>query len=546
MARDDKAVVPFRPPSLADETAEDRARRLTVEVERLSRMSPAEWLYYVESAGYAEKYGTNKAALKKMIEATIKAAEKVKTEEQRITERVEKKQDTERREQQRATERQQQREQQRADREARDRQRERDRVLAEISKLPRAEHESRLAALAGRLGEDLEFLRNEFAQFVSAEEEASVVVAAGDVDLWPEPVDIKSLLAELTKQIRRYVALYDEDAVNAVVLWVVFAWLHDKIAVYSPMLLIKSADVDSGKTTLSSVISFLTPRAHRAAAITGPSLFRLVDHLHPTLIIDNADVLFKHKPDLVEIVSASWTRGHPIPRVVHGQVHFFDPFCPKIITGVNPHMDKQTRSRCIPVTLLPRLSDKETEDFKHVDNDDFIALRRKLARWTADNTAALGTAHPKMEGFNNRAAKNWCLQLAIADFAGGSFWPKQARKAAIKLSLERRDPSEGQLLLDAFWHLFAKHGPDLTSANVRRWLTADPTGVWADFRGKGPISERQIAVLLGAYEIHPAVIHPRGHAADRGYKVEWFEIAFKHHSKKPPPCKRTNVRKRRR
>jgi hypothetical protein len=52
---------------------EERARRLKVEVERLARQSSTEWIYYVESPGYAEKYGVDKAVLRQMIEATVKA-----------------------------------------------------------------------------------------------------------------------------------------------------------------------------------------------------------------------------------------------------------------------------------------------------------------------------------------------------------------------------------------------------------------------------------------------------------------------------------------
>jgi hypothetical protein len=48
-------------------TEEERARRLGVEVERLTRLPPAEWMFYVQSEGYADKYGVDKATLKQMI-----------------------------------------------------------------------------------------------------------------------------------------------------------------------------------------------------------------------------------------------------------------------------------------------------------------------------------------------------------------------------------------------------------------------------------------------------------------------------------------------
>ena len=69
MTRDDK-IVDF------PVTAEERARRLRAEVERLSRLPAVEWMYYVESEGYAERYDVDNAALKRMVQAAIKEAEK--------------------------------------------------------------------------------------------------------------------------------------------------------------------------------------------------------------------------------------------------------------------------------------------------------------------------------------------------------------------------------------------------------------------------------------------------------------------------------------
>jgi hypothetical protein len=85
----------------------------------------------------------------------------------------------------------------------------------------------------------------------------------------------------------------------------------------------------------------------------------------------------------------------------------------------------------------------------------------------------------------------------------------------------------------------------LTSANVQRWLTADEDGEWTEYNGHSPISKRQIALLLDAYGINPGVIHPDGRKAERGYRVEQFETAFRHFLGKSPPRKRTTVRKAR-
>jgi Protein of unknown function (DUF3631) len=276
--------------------------------------------------------------------------------------------------------------------------------------------------------------------------------------------------------------------------------------------------------------------------LTAPSLFRFVDHVKPTLFMDNADKLFARKPDFVDVVSVGWTRGTMVPRQDHGVTKWFDPFCAKVVAGVNPQMPKESWSRAVAVRLWPKLPHEKPEFFRHVDDEDFITLRRKLARWTIDNAATLATARPAMPaGFDNRVAMNCMLMFAIADLAGGD-WPKQARAAFVKLMRQRREPSAGKRLLAAFRDFFVQHGPDLASAEVQQWLTADKDSEWANFEGKGPISQWGISDLLDPYDIHPGYIHPGGKTA-RGYRIEQFETAFKHFLPELPPINRATVRK---
>jgi hypothetical protein len=342
-------------------------------------------------------------------------------------------------------------------------------------------------------------------------------------------------------QVRRYVVIHDDAAAVAVTLWIAFAWMHE-IAVHSPILEFTSADSDCGKTTMCGVLKYLTPRAYAAAELTGPNLYRFVDHLKPTLIIDDADRLFERKPDLVHIVNVSWTRGTKIPRQDRGRTRWFDPFCPKVVAGVGILLPKATKTRCITVKLLPKLSSEKVEDFNHVDDDTFVTLRRKFARFAADHAAALKDANPAMSGFNNRAKMNWRLQIAIADLADGK-WPKLARAAAIKLSRERDEPSQGKRLLRAFQIMFAQHGPLLTSKQVEESLPLIDEE-WGNYKDRGrAINRWEIAVLLRPYGIRPGVIHPRGRPADRGYDESWFTTAFRHFLPETPARGRTVVRK---
>jgi sRNA-binding protein len=293
----DANVVPFQPSPTPEE---ESARRLKVEVERLSRLSHSEWAYYLGLPGYAEKYGVDAETFTKLVKAEVSKAEKKqreeKAEEQRREQRAEKKRASARREEQRA--------EQQADKEAKRREKEKQKAFAAILKVPQNEHEGRLAELAKQLGEDIELLRDEFTALVGSEEKIKV----GEIEPWPEPVNLQELLSELETQIRRYVIIHEESAAVATVLWVVFAWCHE-IATYSPLLIIQGADADSGKSLLSQVIGLLTPRARIIAEPTGPTLYRYVDRYRPTLIIDNANRLLPRRPDLAAIVNASWMRG---------------------------------------------------------------------------------------------------------------------------------------------------------------------------------------------------------------------------------------------
>ena len=508
---DDPKILGF--PKAEEVPPEERAHRLKTEVDELARKPETEWLYYLERGEIAKKHGIDPAALKKMIEATIKANEKKaredKAEDRQRVQRVEKEQIKARRGEERAH-----REQERADKEAARKQKEKDRAFATIIKLPSVEQEARLAELAKRLDEDLEVLRDEFAAFVGTEDRIRDI---GHVEPWDEPVDTQALLVELITQTRRYVVMHDDLAI-AVSLWVMFAWIHE-IAVHSPLLIVTSAEPDSGKSTLLGVIGFMVPRPYSAVELTGANIYHIVDRLHPTLLIDEADQLFRRKPALAEVVNTGWTKGSRIPRLVRGNLHQFDPFSPKVIAMKNLALPDTTASRGIIVKIWPKSLDERVTDFAFTDDADFVLLRRKLARWSADNAAVLKESCPALPaGFGNRLAANWRLLFAIADLAGGTF-PEQARAAAIKLSRKRHRPSEGLRLLTALSPMLVNREV-ITSAEVFRQLNADKDGEWCEFRGRGPISQRQIAALLEQYDVFPATVHPtkRSTESPRGYK----------------------------
>ena len=320
-------------------------------------------------------------------------------------------------------------------------------------------------------------------------------------------------------------------------------WFYDHdVPVHSPLLAATSADPDSGKSTLVAVIGRATPRYSLNIEMTGPSLYRYVDAVKPTLVIDEADDLFARKPDLKHIINAGWTRGAKIPRQVNVargvyQTVYFDPFTPKMIALLGRNLPRATGTRTIELRMAPKRADEIVEPFGQQDDPEFAVIRRKFARFAADNAAALKDAKPIMPTeLNNRVAMNWVLLLAIAEVAGGA-WPEQARAAAVRLSRRGRQPSDGQKLLAAIKvmaikGMFVGKGEKVIASEwIATELNKNKTDIWCAYNHGGPITQRQIAHLLSAYDIYPDTVHPTGRSklSLQGYKLKQFEDAFARH-----------------
>jgi hypothetical protein len=498
---------------------EEKNQRVMAEATRLAGLAPGEWRLWIDRS--AEQVGITGATLEDLVLANIKDREKKtreeKAEARRQADRAEKKRVAARREQ----EREQRREQERIEKEGERKRKEKEKAFNELSKLPSQQHEVRLNELAKRLDEDLPAIREEFSEFLSVER-SFTSIDSWHVELWPEPVATEALLQEIIAKVRKYIVMRPEPVVAAA-LWTTMSWIHE-IATHSPILAAISVEPDSGKSTLIGVLRFLVPRPFVSVEPTGPSVYRTVDRDHPTLIIDEADDLFHRRSDLRAIINASWSRGTKIPR----QGHWYDPFCPKML-GVlgKTKLPRTVASRSIILKMWPKRPDEIVENFTFADDFEFVVLRRKLARWAADNVSAiLELKSPQPAGFNNRLTANWRLLFQIAQHASGD-WPEQARRAAVFLSRAPREPSPGVQLLAAMRRMFANR-TEITSEQVRRELLADPDAPWHEYRGRGPITKHQIAALLKEYDIRPVVLHPtrRADFSRHGYRAVQFEDLF--------------------
>jgi hypothetical protein len=498
---------------------EEQARRVMAEATRLANLAPGEWTIWV--ARSAERLGIPPAGLEHLVKAQLKVKERrereARAEERRIEQRAEKK----RKEDERKKELEQRRIDKEVERKAKDKQK----TFKDISKFPSDLQEKELERLANRLGEDLDTLRDEFSEFAGGEGPtvgdflSSYQVEGWQVEPWDEQVPTAALLQELINKINKHVVARPHE-VLAIALWIMLAWAHETAAHHSPYLVATSAEADCGKTTLIiGVVGRLVPRPFPVAEPTAATVFRVADAHRPCLLCDDVDTLFARKLDLASLFKIGWTRGPKVPRSerVHGTwvTRWYDPFCPKACSLIGTNMPLPLLGRCILIKLQPKLPSEKVE--KPTDDDVFRDLCRKAKRWADDNAAALKNAKPPAD-FNNRAADNWTLQLAIAALAGGE-WPHQAREAADRLSRTMRKPSWRQRLLAEFQVIFASR-KYISSEEFVAAITADPLSIWREYNRGGPITQRQVADLLKDLDIFPDNVGPK---RVKGYRDKDFK-----------------------
>jgi putative DNA primase/helicase len=308
---------------------------------------------------------------------------------------------------------------------------------------------------------------------VITEQEDEQLYPHWDVKPWPEEVSLSSVLDGILARIKRHVIISEEGGV-AITLWITLTWVHDRLT-HSPILLITSAEANSGKSTALGVVSFLAHRTLLSVGISAAALFRSIEKWLPAFVIDEADTIFNKNEDLREVVNSGWTRGQGVVRCDEEtkEPRLFSTFCPKALGMKGRKLPDTTLSRSVIVSMKRKLPSERAEDFEHVDDAGFQALRRKLARWANDHGDKIIGARPELpDGFINREAGNWRPLLAIADLAGDE-WAARARKAARAISKSVDRASVGvQLLADVKAAFADKNTDRLSTKEIFQYLIA--------------------------------------------------------------------------
>jgi len=342
--------------------------------------------------------------------------------------------------------------------------------------------------------------------------------------------------------ISRYVVLTEEQLV-ACSLWVVHTWVFEA-ALATPYLVVASPTKQTGKTRLLEVLERLVREPLRTESITEAALFRAIDQLHPTVLLDEVDAVFASATDRTEplraVLNAGNRAGSSVTRAVppNWDVKRFPVFCPKALAGIdNGRWPDTLLDRSIVIRLRRRLETERVERFRFaaVEGEATI-IRGRLEHWASQHVGTLEDSRPKEpDGLSDRAADAWEPLLAIADLLDGD-WPPIARSAAVALfhrQEELEDTLAVALLTDIRDVFDTSDEAKLKSVTLCAELRKLPDSGWSNFgarRGHKGVRPNDVAMLLRPFGITPHTVRfdnsaERGSTA-KGYARADFEDAW--------------------
>ncbi len=349
--------------------------------------------------------------------------------------------------------------------------------------------------------------------------------------------NIGSLLRQIRRHMSRYVVLPGADEEVALALFVAHTWAFDG-AHATPYIVIQSPEKQSGKTRVLEVIGVLVREPLQVASASEAALFRQIEQVRCTLLLDEIDATFAQHSERTEalrglINSGNRASGSAIRCVgPQSEPKVFSTFCPKVLAGIDEgRLPDTILDRAIEIRMKRKLPGERVDRFRdRTARQDVAPLLEGLAAWAAGAADGLLDAEPVVpDELDDRAAEAWEPLFAIADSAGGE-WPALARDAAKRLSGQRDDDdtgSVGRRLLAAVKLAWPPgDGDRMASVDLCHRLNNEedlPYGGWSD--GKG-INAGSLARYLKPYGIASASLRITGPTTLKGYRRDDFEEAW--------------------
>lgn len=326
------------------------------------------------------------------------------------------------------------------------------------------------------------------------------------VEPWPEAVDGDAVLTALAQVYTHYLVL-PEGGSTVLALWTLHTYVFDAFDV-SPYLTLTSPQKRCGKSTVLMVASALTHAPVLVSNATPAALFRLIELVHPTCLVDEAETFIRDNEDLRGIINSGHTKRTAYVLRTVGEDHeprLFSTWTPKMLAGIG-QLPETIRDRSLVLVMHRKTRAERVTKWREREVARYDTLRRQCVRWARDHTKALAQADPAVpELASDRAADNWATLLAIADACGGE-WRQRTEDAIAGLTggeSEEDETTAGLLLLADLRRVFTEQEVEqIRSDTLMEWLATLEERPWPAYgRAHKPITQRQMAILLRPFGI---------------------------------------------
>jgi len=339
-----------------------------------------------------------------------------------------------------------------------------------------------------------------------------------------------ALVRDLENFLTRYVILPEHTALP-LALWVLVTYTFVSFDAV-PYLVISSPAPRCGKTRLLECLELVVSRSRRASNVSEPALFRMIQKVSPTLLLDEAETLSgrsERAEYLLQILNAGNRRGAVVTRC-DGPNHDaldFSVFCPKVLAGIGAFPQTIT-DRAIVIAMQRRKDSERVERFLYRRVEPVgKALSERASACAAERREEVGAAYEAAElGFvSDRDAEAWAPLFAILSVVAPKRLP-ELRVCAERLthlkSANAEDDSLALRLLSDVRDVWPEAELKVFTADLLKRLKGIEDGPWAsDERFDG----RKLSRLLRPFGVTAATVRI-GTETRKGYTWQDAEAAF--------------------
>lgn len=350
----------------------------------------------------------------------------------------------------------------------------------------------------------------------------------------------EALVRDVESFISNFVIFPQQRTALVLALWTIGTHSFDSFDGF-PYLTVTSPTKQCGKTRLAEVLDLLCAETLRAANLSEAVLFRLVEKMSPTLIIDEAESLRDKKSERAQAIVGLLNAGHRKGALSYrcdGPGHdakAFRVYCPKMIIAIG-NVPETIRDRSIAVQMQRKKPNDAVGRFifnqvKGPGQELKERIAKIVSVCTDDIEHVYKTYEP--EFLIDREAENWtpifCLCSVLAPRRLAELTETaiafSKRKAAFDAddSLGMRLLSDIQLILgnSEADTLFGEKVASIASSALVTKLRELEEAPWAEKE----LSPRRLAQLLKPFEVHPRQVRD-GTSNIRGYALGDFIPVF--------------------